>query len=427
LATQKELKEARKLPLDDYLKVTDQNLDNPLATLTNVVGNIFTQGGVLGAINFDNTLPMRTTGFEYFKNNKADLLTRYNNRPSLTLNLNDDTTLEDYESYEVRKANLLKFIQKLQNINKFFTGKSWRDYLSEGATFGELLNYIISNESVLDMLDLKDLVRLIYQKVVEYQDLLGNKERIEKEIYESDLGIIDALSDNQKIWYDEQLNYINKRMKTIEENSDFDLMNPVDVVKLLEERVTKTLVNMNDNRAKRLIADEFKNGAKFISSIFKNNLEYDDLNSVESELKKLFNLKRIMNLRKGLLSTPEFGNNTAADPLPDFQEELDELIEELMDIRKEVIKRINSKYRLEILSYKNFVEGLYNTLSLNIPGTDKNILSIVSDTARLRVEDAFKRFEKELNEFLEQDNLDELAVLKSSIHPETIAYALMEL
>lgn len=417
-----ELLEARKSPYEDYINITDQRVINPLGTFTNVISNIMTQGGILGAVNFDNIVPMRTKGLEYYSNNKESLFKRYSGRAPLTINLSDELSVEDYERYEARKLAMLKFIQKLQLVNRAFTGKSWKDFLSEGGTFGEMLKFIIANESILGMTDFKSMVGLIYERVSEYEYLKKHKEALEDDIEKSNYGIGQQLTDEELAYVTSEVDKLNAKMKEIEQDNDFDLLNPLDVVALLRDRLMKHISEWNENSLKRLIADEFKNGAKFVINTFNNNLEYDDVSTVEKELKQLINLKRIFKMRKDLLASPEFGENFNFDnPLPDFSEELEELITELKNIREEVIKRLNSKYRLELLSYKKYVDNLY-TLIL-----DPSLEDVISPDSLNKMQEAFEKVNSEMDTLLSTPEITELEVMKASILPETIAYAVAEL
>jgi hypothetical protein len=117
-----ELTTAIEETVDEYRKITDITINNKLTTAANVPLGILTGGSTLGLLNYDRFMGMRTNGFQYFKNNRESIFTKYTKRGGKTIDLTTETTLENYNNFVQRKVRLMKLTRRLQAANRTMFG-----------------------------------------------------------------------------------------------------------------------------------------------------------------------------------------------------------------------------------------------------------------------------------------------------------------
>lgn len=433
--------------VDEYRKLTDITIQNKLTTAANIGLGITTGAATLGLINYDRFMGMRTNGFQYYKTNREDVLTKYLKRGDRTLMMNDTLTDEQYDNYIKRKIRLMKLTRRLQAANRVMFGKIWKDFLKEGGSFGELIKLILDTEAILTPQDADEIIALVEERVNRYVNFEAIRQKILQSIDElqkqkDDLQYIDYEEDfpstgvalETKIedgWYalgldkkieaaKKDIEKVEKEMALIASSPEFGITNPQDLIALLRSRVQNHVADLNDNELEREIADGFTDPAKAALAAFENNNEYEDLAEMQRAKNNLENLKRIYNNRRDKLADDKFNRGVENG----FWKELNELLDKVDDAILEVEKRINDRNRSELMAYKNYVQSLHDLLF----GAENGIitqLSTIDDDLNSKISTAFEKFSSELEAAQKDTTLDPIKLIEAGIAVESVVWSVM--
>lgn len=425
-----ELTTAIEETVDEYRKITDITIQNKLATAANVGLGIMTGAATLGMINYDRFMGMRTNGFQYFKNNQQDILTKYSKRPGRTIEMTDELTTEQYDKFVQRKIRLMKLTRRLQGANRVMFGKIWKDFLKEGGSFGELIKLILDTEAILTPQDANEIIALVEERVNRYERLMAIRQTVIDSLSKAqdDLNFFsDVLSDQEikDLEYtitasNKQLDTIDKELNLIASNPEFDIANPQELIALLRSRVQDNIIDLDDAGLEREIVDDLMNPAKVALAAFNNNNDYEDIGELERVKNVLANIKRIYTDKKDLLNNDKFNKGVPNG----FWKELNDLIDEVDKAITEVEKRLSDRNRAELMAYKNYIQSLYDVLFLPNDGLIAQIEPLDTDL-QSKIDTALQTFNSELAAAQADTTLSPLAVMEAGIAIESMIWSVL--
>lgn len=344
-----------------------------------------------------NQLVNPKTGLDYYKKYVNSILTTQNNKvifpkPTLT----DKTTIKEYEDFEKSQLRLKRIVDNYQDIDsKAISEELFKTQIRKKGKIvkEDLEKYINELKNLNGKISKEDLQKHIDKINEELKEYTKEVSGLTQKEYEE----LDSVPNEYRS--EEEEESLSKYLQAVKEKDNF--INSINAIQ------TKQKIEYTDNNIKRLLANDFIEGAKKIITDFEQSQGgFDsaaDLNLLTAQLQNLSVLKRLFEERQDILETKEF---------LDFIPEIQNLFDKLSEIIAEVKKRISDRTAEDYNSQKNTLSILSSFL---IKDKSSELYKYLKSTIGLKYKEEFEKIEDFLSDGEVKDETSEKNTIAEQI------------
>ncbi len=320
-------------------------------------------------------------GEKFFTKNYDDIAKKYVTRPDMSLNIKI-TNVNSYRRWEKRMLPILKAVKKAYQLEKKYIASLFNQLLDRKIEPNVIWEYVIQNRIPITGEQAQLLQSYIADYVALAKKYLAEVTAIDDELsqlptaglpLDTIIGMIDAYDQDPSIedlWDFFGIDDLRKAKSLLErkevEQEQYNQISKVydktpielnDINDALNSSVAvEDYANYSDDDFRKLLTKQFTAIADQVISAYKTVRDYDNLDQVTDAIESVTSLKEIFLQRDELKTSSVF---------QDFDQYLQDLLDELEKIKKIVEVRKADKFRKESIIYNKFITRIARVLGLD--------------------------------------------------------------
>lgn len=303
-------------------------------------------------------------GEKYYRNNRKELAEKFTKERLNNLVLKASTTVEEYRRYENTQLKRMQTAEKMRQIEREHASRLWRLFMVNNNSVPHLLKFIIENELVLTANDLQELKGISSEFIAHAESLKTQLAEIFQEMGEAEAyGEIDRFHELKN--KEEELNQEYEQILeafTGDRTGRWIYNNVQDLMTIIQDRSEVGFEGLKEEELRKKIALEYTRIADAISEAAMNDLNFEDVKTLETLIESVTALKRIFTERDDIKESLKNA----------IIKEADKSLAKLQEALEEVRRRISDRSLQEAKKHKAYVTNLYALLGYDLESNTFN-------------------------------------------------------